>query len=127
MDSLVYIPNFITAEEECIFVNYFASCDKWHMRGKRRMQAYGYKYEKGDFATGLRKTQEIPNTFLSLVHNINLTTDRNFNQMTVNEYLPGQGIDSHYDHKTRFGDSIAGISLGSGCTMIFENLFYKSF
>jgi alkylated DNA repair dioxygenase AlkB len=40
-------------------------------------------------------------------------------QAIVNEYLPGQGIDTHADAKC-FLDDIAALTIGSGCTMIFR-------
>ena len=127
-DDLVYIPNFISESEETLFLKYLETSEYWsnnangkRRRMQRRMQAYGYKYDKGDFSIGMRETTKIPDVFESLLSRLNKETDRVFNQMTVNEYLPGQGIDSHYDHKTRFGDVIAGVSLGSGCTMIFSH------
>ena len=43
----------------------------------------------------------------------------NPNQMIVNEYNPGQGIQPHTDHVRLFGDTIVSISLGSPVIMEF--------
>jgi len=46
---------------------------------------------------------------------------KDFNQIIVNKYLPGQGIGPHTDHVKFFGDIIISLSLESGCEMIFKN------
>jgi alkylated DNA repair dioxygenase AlkB len=42
-------------------------------------------------------------------------------QVTVNEYLPGQGVSSHVDCTACFGDTIITLSLGSSCVMDFTH------
>jgi alkylated DNA repair dioxygenase AlkB len=42
-------------------------------------------------------------------------------QLTVNEYLPGQGVRSHIDCVTCFGDTIVSLSLGSSCAIEFTH------
>ena len=44
----------------------------------------------------------------------------NLNQLTVNEYRPGQGIGSHIDTPSAFGDGLISISLNSGTVMEFR-------
>jgi alkylated DNA repair dioxygenase AlkB len=41
-------------------------------------------------------------------------------QAIVNRYAPGEGISPHVDLLGRYGDGIVGVSLGSGCVMVFE-------
>lgn len=43
-------------------------------------------------------------------------------QLIINEYLPGQGIAEHIDCEPCFGDIVASLSLGSGCTMDFTEV-----
>jgi len=45
----------------------------------------------------------------------------NLNQMTVNHYKPGEGIGSHIDTTSAFGDGLISISLNSGIVMEFTN------
>ncbi len=45
----------------------------------------------------------------------------NLNQMTVNHYRPGEGIGSHIDTTSAFGDGLISISLNSGIVMEFTN------
>ena len=39
------------------------------------------------------------------------------NQLTINEYIPGQGIASHTDTKSCFGEIVFILNMGSGITM----------
>lgn len=43
------------------------------------------------------------------------------NQMTVNEYRKGEGIGSHIDTPSAFGDGLMSLSLNSGIVMEFRN------
>jgi alkylated DNA repair dioxygenase AlkB len=47
--------------------------------------------------------------------------DLGVDQMTVNEYLPGQGIAAHVETHSAFLDGLYGVSLGSGVTMDFRD------
>lgn len=49
-----------------------------------------------------------------------------FDQVIVNEYLPGQGISAHVDCVPCFGPVIASVSLGATCEMLFHNLSTKA-
>jgi len=46
----------------------------------------------------------------------------NLNQLTVNHYKPGQGIGSHVDTPSAFGDGLISISLNSGIVMEFRKV-----
>ncbi|KAL3907866.1 MAG: hypothetical protein SGILL_008698, partial [Bacillariaceae sp.] len=46
----------------------------------------------------------------------------NINQLTVNQYKPGEGIGSHVDTPSAFGDGLISISLNSGIVMEFRNV-----
>src|SRR5438445_662516 len=43
-------------------------------------------------------------------------------QVIVNEYEPGQGITPHIDCEPCFGDTVASLTLGSGCVMDFTEV-----
>lgn len=113
MSDLIYIEDFISREYEIKIIHYIDS-KIWQNR-KRRMQTYGWGYLKGDFIQPLQKLAEIPEIFYPVLNLIG----EHYNQLTINEYLPGIGIEPHYDHKERFGDKIVGLSLISGCEMNF--------
>ncbi|KAG7356174.1 2-oxyglutarate/Fe(II) oxygenase [Nitzschia inconspicua] len=44
------------------------------------------------------------------------------NQLTVNQYKPGEGIGSHVDTASAFGDGLISISLNSGIVMEFRKV-----
>lgn len=48
-----------------------------------------------------------------------MTTNKNikFNQLIINEYNPGQGINPHIDNPILFSSPIVSLSLGSDCIM----------
>jgi alkylated DNA repair dioxygenase AlkB len=115
-----YLDDFITHDEEQALLDFFAKIDNYKNTGSRRMLAYGYCYLKGEHGVSLHPASPIPDCVKPVLTRIEKKYDRKFDQLTVNEYLPGQGIDAHYDHRERFGPVIVGLSLGSGCGMIFE-------
>ena len=47
------------------------------------------------------------------------------NQITVNRYLPGEGIAAHIDVPDIFDNDLYSISLGSGCNIILESEYKK--
>eukprot|EP00537_Pseudo-nitzschia_pungens_P005689 CAMPEP_0172375034 /NCGR_PEP_ID=MMETSP1060-20121228/59026_1 /TAXON_ID=37318 /ORGANISM="Pseudo-nitzschia pungens, Strain cf. cingulata" /LENGTH=963 /DNA_ID=CAMNT_0013101961 /DNA_START=93 /DNA_END=2984 /DNA_ORIENTATION=- len=50
------------------------------------------------------------------------TSFSHLNQMTVNQYKPGEGIGSHVDTPSAFGDGLISISLNSGIVMEFTKV-----
>lgn len=117
-----YYSDFISVEEESILLKtIYENNSKWQTRfTDRRMQTYGYQYLKG--STGLVEVDPVPSEFHSLLRKIQELTGQITNQMTVNEYEPGMGIDSHYDHRKLFGNKICGLTLSSGCNFILKQL-----
>jgi alkylated DNA repair dioxygenase AlkB len=109
-----YYPEFITSEEEAQILAKIYHCDaQWQQRfTERRMQTFGFQYIQG--STDVISVAAIPSEFDWILSKLTSLTKITFNQLTINEYKPGQGIDEHYDHKTRFGNQICGLTLGSG-------------
>ncbi len=97
----------------------------WRDDLKRRVQHYGYRYDyKARRVTADSYLGPLPNWLGALA--TRLAKEGVFedvpDQVIVNEYLPGQGIAAHVDCEPCFGDIIASLSLGSGCTMEFTPL-----
>lgn len=123
IDGLTYIPDYISAEQENELL---AVIDRqeWSNELKRRVQHYGYKYDY---------------TARNLDHSLYLGAlpawlvpipeklykggyfQRKPEQVIINEYEPGQGISAHTDVVSAFGETVASLSLGSGCAMQFSN------
>lgn len=121
--GLGYIPNFITGAEE---KNLLESINRepWLNDLKRRVQHYGYKYDYR--ARSLNYSMylgDLPAWVDPVVHKMRRRNliDQNFDQLIVNEYLPGQGIAGHVDCQPCFGETIFALSLGSTCLMDFIN------
>jgi alkylated DNA repair dioxygenase AlkB len=114
MNGLSIFENFIDEKEEKELLEFIYN-QQWSNALSRRVQHYGYEYSYFPPYT-VKKTVEIPEIFQNYINQI----DESFNQVIVNEYLPGQGIGKHVDHKKLFGDTISSLSLGSATTMIFS-------
>jgi alkylated DNA repair protein alkB family protein 8 len=91
----------------------------------RRVIHYGYNYSyiKGP----LTITDPIPNTYHVIINKIkeyicqfiSAKSSDLFDQLIINEYLPGQGISAHIDDTNKFGSIIACITLNSGVQIDF--------
>jgi alkylated DNA repair dioxygenase AlkB len=102
----------------------------WDTSLQRRVQQYGYRYNYrtkqveesvNPEELKLSPLPPLPKWSLRLCQTF---LDKGWilklpNQLIINEYKVGQGINKHTDHK-RFGDVIFSVSLGSPCTMIFR-------
>lgn len=121
--GLSYIPNVLNSEEQTDILHLIDN-NTWLNDLKRRVQHYGYKYDyrrrKIDHQL---KLGELPNWGLKLNKKLiaQKLTNVHFDQMIVNEYLPGQGISAHIDCEPCFENTILSLSLGSACTIHFKN------
>ncbi len=121
--GLLIVKNFLTvrAQDE-LSASIDAGC--WSSDLERRVQHFGYRYDyKARRVSSLMKATPLPEWGRSLVERIlaaNIAS-QNFDQLIVNEYLPGQGIAPHIDSIPCFDNEIVSISLGSSCVMTFSN------
>ncbi len=120
--GLTYIPEYITANQEAIFLETIDS-SPWIVELKRRVQHYGYKY---DYKTRTidrgHYLGPIPEWLSNICDKLKKQGMSHPDQIIVNEYLPGQGISSHIDCVPCFGSTICSLSLGSSCVMDFTKL-----
>src|SRR5262249_10659864 len=90
----------------------------WLTELRRRVQHYGYKYDyKGRKVTPEMYLGPLPAWLQPLCQELK---DRGLmprvaDQVIINEYTPGQGIAPHVDCVPCFADTIASLTLGSGC------------
>lgn len=138
--GLYYVPNFITPEESKTFLLELAQNKNWvgvtSSQKSRKVIHYGYIYS---YTGGpLQATDPIPDLYQSLwgriPHNPQFFGSPffekglpEFDQLIINEYVPGQGIAAHTDHTTKFGPVIACITLGSGVEIEFTRPGHESF
>ncbi len=119
--GLIYIPNFISDMQQDFIV---ADLDnhRWSTELSRRVQHFGYKYDYRN-----RSIDETMKAAAMLpwmkVYGQKLVERQLFpeapDQAIVNEYKVGQGISRHIDCEPCFKDTIASLSLLSGCIMEF--------
>lgn len=104
ISGLEYIPNFIDDEQAAKYISSIES-GNWQHSLKRRVQQYGpiYNYT----------TKKLDATIESIPEWLN---DDKWNQIIINEYLPGQGISKHIDSPL-FGPVVASLSLLSDTIM----------
>lgn len=122
--GLTYLPDYISPEEAG---ELFAIVDRqiWSTKLKRRVQHYGYQYNykkrSVSQATYLGALPEWAEKLAGRFHREGLTAVLP-DSAIVNEYQPGQGIASHIDCVSCFGETIFFLSLGSTCVMNFTQI-----
>ena len=130
IEGLYYIPNYLKQEKITNLINKinydikFESISKH--KNSRRVAHYGYYYSYD--RTGLRPAPKIPDFLQELISNemfkkINKKyniVNYDFDQVIINEYLPGQQINYHIDHTTLFSDVIVCITIGSSVPINFK-------
>jgi alkylated DNA repair dioxygenase AlkB len=113
--GLSYRAGYLSDQEEMELAQNIDAAP-WDTSWERRRQPYGWSYGKQSGpprpipAWGLELAERLLNDGIS---------DRCFDQMLVNEYLPGQGIALHFDYSP-FDRTVASISLLSPCVMDFR-------
>ncbi|XP_037810687.1 alpha-ketoglutarate-dependent dioxygenase alkB homolog 6 [Lucilia sericata] len=116
--TVMYIPNFITSEEEQRILSYIEKTPKpkWTQLLNRRLVNYGgIPHPKGMLA------EEIPEwlqTYVDKINNLSIFETQKANHVLVNEYRPGQGIMPHTDGPL-FYPTISTISCGSHTVLEF--------
>ena len=119
-------PNWITAAEAEQLIG-FIDNQIWDTTLKRRVQQYGYRYDYGKRSVGSASLNSMPSEFSALCVRLGqeLGESRTFDQIIVNEYLPGQGISAHVDSVVDFGPTIVSLSLLSAVCMKFQGVETK--
>lgn len=124
IDGLQLMPDFVnhTAADDLIT---YIDAQIWLTDLKRRVQHYGYRYDyKARHVAASMYLGSLPELFREIGQQLveMAIFKREPDQCIVNEYVPGQGIASHVDCEPCFGDTIASLTLGSGCIMRFTPL-----
>lgn len=113
--GLAYIPYYVTEHEERQLVAAIDT-EPWDTSWDRRRQPYGASYGKQTEAG-----RAIPPWGVALARRMHEEglSERPFDQMLVNEYLPGQGIAWHRDYDP-FDRTVVSLSLLAACVMDFR-------
>ncbi|EFC47941.1 predicted protein, partial [Naegleria gruberi] len=140
---LYVIENFITEEEEAKIMEQVEP-KNWVIELQRRVQHYGFKFDYDirsiDFNTQVepipeyttnimnrmkeamkKKKEENDSTIMSdeFISTFDFET-YNPDQLTINEYQPGQGIRPHIDVHTPFNDGLFIVSMLGSAVMYFS-------
>ena len=123
VSGLVFWRRFLTPDEESRCVERIDAADgEWRDDLSRRVQHYGWRYDyKARAITPDMHLGALPDWLDRLAQRLYDETglfDRVPEQVIVNEYLPGQGIAMHTDHRG-FGPTVCTISLGDDWEMDF--------
>ena len=129
--GLDIIPDFVTPNEESELLQ----CFNWEEKSTaterslkhRQVKHYGYEfsYVTNDIDPEAPLEDRIPDLCQTLVVQRALAaghTDVEPDQLTVNRYLPGQGIPAHVDTHHCCTSTILSLSLGSGIVMNFKRM-----
>ncbi|KPJ01040.1 Alkylated DNA repair protein alkB-like 8 [Papilio xuthus] len=120
-EGLCIIEDFISKEEEEKLIEVFDWENEKPNLKNRQVRHFGYEFRYGsnDVDLDAPLSDKIPkdcNIFWTRLkkYDINLEPP---DQLTVNKYIPGQGIPLHVDRHSPFGSTILSVSLGSSVVM----------
>ena len=121
--GLQYIEQFLDNRQQQALIHCIDQ-QAWARQAERRVQHYGYGYDyQGAPRTETLIADQLPSWSIPLTA---MMLEEGLmpgepNQLVVNEYLPGQGIDEHVDNEDLFGDTIVSVSLGGPTVMNFAH------
>jgi len=124
--GLKYCSNYLSEDEESNLLKILSESKELkpisHSKDSRNVIQYGYTYAYD--RSGVTKCEAIPEVFKKLIDSERVTKilgkNYEFDQLIINQYLPGQGISPHIDHTKYFSDVIFCISIGSPVEVEFS-------
>lgn len=121
--GLAYTPRYVTEPIEA-FLLARIDAEPWRDDLQRRTQHYGWLYDyKARRIDRSMYLGPLPSWLQPLAER--LAADGHMDavpvQVSVDEYLPGQGIQPHIDCVPCFGNTICSLSLGAQCMMEFTS------
>lgn len=121
-DTMFYIPNFITSEEETNLLSSLPS-NRWIQLQHRRLQTHPSQLSKSNTLLGAPLPQWLTDPIISKFKTLGLFDDSPHqapNHCLINEYKPGEGIMPHEDGSAYY-PIVATVSLCSTlCLDIYE-------
>lgn len=124
--GLKVFEDFLTKEEEDKILEEVDN-QEWKRLTKRRVQHYGYEFLYGvNRVNPENKLGNIPEFIQPTMKKLNdicipLNQETDLDQLTINEYFPGQGIPPHVDSHAPFKEAFGVVCLGSGTVMTFKS------
>ena len=121
ISGLRHLASYISADEGDQLLR-TVDWQPWLTDLSRRVQHYGYRYDyKARKVDASMYLGPLPSWAQVLAARVLHDGHVIFDQVIVNEYEPGQGIDRHVDCLPCFEDTIVSLSLGSACVMKFTH------
>lgn len=124
MVSGLKICQLLTADEESLYMKKLYEYT-WSTKIKRRVLNFGYSYDyKGYGKNDIYNMEKwLIELFNKCKYTLNMKIDCDISKLMVivNEYEPGQGISSHIDNTSKFGEWIICVVLNSGSNIIFTD------
>jgi alkylated DNA repair protein alkB family protein 8 len=122
--GLILIRDFISEEEEKELLNSIEQHVVFDDKIKsRRVKHYGFEFDYNTRKVNpLRPIEVMPEWASSIANRISSECNQSVpDQLTINEYSPGQGIKPHTDTHSPFEDGICSLSLRSDIVMNFTH------
>jgi alkylated DNA repair dioxygenase AlkB len=91
MDSPIYQRDFVTSDEEKKLLDIFSSINEWNTKLKRNTLHYGFEYDYTKKNT-LHLAAKIPDWLEPIRLRVSSSFGKDFDQVLVNKYLPGEGF-----------------------------------
>ncbi|XP_014229374.1 alkylated DNA repair protein alkB homolog 8-like isoform X1 [Trichogramma pretiosum] len=123
-NGLRLIKNFVTPDEEKLLLDDLDWNDNEEksILKNRRVKHFGYRFCYDSNTVKKDATvSPIPEKYGFLLKSFEdlMTENVDYNQLTINRYLPGQGIPNHVDNNEVFDEPILSLSLNSSYVMDF--------
>jgi alkylated DNA repair dioxygenase AlkB len=123
VSGLVYVRELLAPQEQERLLRQIDSLP-WRNDLKRRVQHYGYRYDYRSRSVDVTmRLGDLPDWAVAVAHLLRQRglIDRQPDQLIINEYEPGQGINNHVDCEPCFDSNVVSITLGSSCVMNFTH------
>uniref|UniRef100_K3WLA9 Fe2OG dioxygenase domain-containing protein n=1 Tax=Globisporangium ultimum (strain ATCC 200006 / CBS 805.95 / DAOM BR144) TaxID=431595 RepID=K3WLA9_GLOUD len=123
--GLIILPEFISKEDEVSLLEMLERDDGAHWKNTvkaRQVQHFGYEFSYETRCCDANQPLEpMPPAMDKLTKQIPASIMDTPDQITVNEYKPGQGIAAHIDTHSAFTNAIASLSLENEIVMEFRH------
>ena len=121
-EGLLLVKRFVSRLKQRQIISNIDERD-WNNDLTRRVQHYGYRYDyRKRHLNSSTLVPPIPAWATQLIDHFRqkYNIEQSFDQLIINEYMPGQGIAPHTDSVGCFDNLIISVSLGSPCVMKFS-------
>eukprot|EP01070_Trichotokara_eunicae_P006744 Trichotokara_eunicae@DN5120_c0_g1_i2.p1 len=127
--TIKFQEDFITKDEEKELIEYIDD-QEWEHVLKRRTQHYGFAFDYERLFIDRSRRSPIPEKIQTLIGKLKeaeiIDRDAEPDQITINEYMPGEGIGYHVDSHSSFGGYVCVVPLLCGTNFEFRKINRKT-